>query len=99
MLLRVRAKLSYIAFARKQTVVELIVSQVYKSYKQLSEANCIPKTEHHSKQLHRKYDSIFKGDMKNMFHHIFDFNIMLREEEVARQIRLRLKNNKTKDNQ
>ena len=28
-----------------------------------------------------------------MFHHIFDFNIMLREEEAARQIRIRLKNN------
>lgn len=84
LLLRIRSKISYIAFTRKQTIVELIVSQCYKTYKILSEANCIPKTQHHSKQLHRKFDSIFKGDMKGMFHHIFDLNLMIREEEAAR---------------
>ena len=87
LIMRVRAKISYMAFAKRQTVVELLVSQCYKSYKVLSETNCIPKTQHHSKALHKKYDSIFKGDMKNMFHHIFDLNIMIREEEAARQIR------------
>lgn len=76
----------------------MIVSQCYKSYKVLSEDNCIPKTQHHSKQLHKKYDSIFKGDMKNMFHHIFDLNIMIREEEAARQIRNQLRNNQDDKN-
>jgi hypothetical protein len=31
--------------------------------------------------------------MKDMFHHIFDLNLMIREEEAARQIRIVLKKN------
>ena len=91
LLLRIRAKLSYMAFIRRQTIVEMIVTQIYKSYKILSEARCIPKTQHHSRILHKKFDEIFKGDMKNMFHHIVDLNIMIREEEAAHKIRNKLR--------
>lgn len=91
LLLRIRAKLSYMAFMKRQSVLEMIVIQIYQSYKILSEAKCIPKTQHHSKILNKKFDDIFRGDMKNMFHHIVDFNIMIREEEAAHRIRNKLR--------
>lgn len=77
LILRVRAKLSHQAFIRKMTVVELIATQCYKSYRKLSEARCIPRDHHHSRALHKKFDEAFDGDMNNMFQKIFELNIMV----------------------
>jgi hypothetical protein len=79
------------AFMKRQTVLEMMVMQIYQSYRTLSEAKNIAKTQHHSKILNKKFDDIFKGDMKNMFYHIVDFNIMIREEEAAHKIRNKLR--------
>ena len=49
LMLRIRAKISYIAFMKRQTLVELIATQCFRSYIQLSESRSIPKTQPYSK--------------------------------------------------
>ena len=54
--MRVRCKISYHAFVKKMSINELIISQIYASYLELSESGSIPKIANYSAACLQRFD-------------------------------------------
>lgn len=58
LLMRVRSKIAYHAFQKRMTINELIISQIYSSYKTLTRSGSIQPIAPYSKRLMRDFDQL-----------------------------------------
>jgi len=58
LLMRVRSKIAYHAFQKRMTINELIISQIYSSYKTLTRSGSIQPIAPYGKRLMRDFDQL-----------------------------------------
>ena len=61
--MRVRIKVSYHAFQRRDTVNETIIKQIYDSYELLTESGSIKPVANYSEEIIDSFDEILTGDI------------------------------------
>ena len=69
--MRVRAKISYMAFVRRMTILELFLVTIKESYSKLQKLNLIPSMNRKKeKDQQRLFDNLFKGEIAGFFKQI-----------------------------
>ena len=66
-LVRIRAKISYMAFIQRQTIPELICNSILESHKILVRQNEIPEHEKNLLEKEKLFQQIMKGDVNSFF--------------------------------
>ena len=74
-IMRVRAKISYMAFVKRLTIIELFLISIKKTYSKLGKLNVI-KTLNKKKEKQQQvlFDNLMKGEMDSFFKSIIEFN-------------------------
>ena len=73
-LMKVRSKISFQAFRNKETVVELILKQISKSYKKMCKTGCIEPTMHYPKEVKEIVEKIMEGNYSGTVYHLMEYN-------------------------
>ena len=72
--MKIRAKISYHAFIKKDTVQEHIVKQIMKSYVQLTKCGAIQPVMVHSEKVETLLKQMLDGSIKHVLLHLVDYN-------------------------
>ena len=93
-LMRVRAKIGYHAFQRRMTVCEHVLSQILRSYNELTKTNQIPPIAPYSQSLQKKFEFILDAPSASLMPMLMEFGqdpalkarkeIIFRRKELAR---------------
>ena len=72
LIMRIRAKISFMALQRRMTIVELIIHTIMKSYKELNR-----NAESYEQELRNDstFHGLVKGEIKGFFRNIIEFNM------------------------
>lgn len=75
-IMRVRSKISYIAFIKRMTIPELIIKAIQNSHKAFIESGGIPRPSEEETQLHmRVYDDLDNEKLEGFIRSIVQFNL------------------------
>ena len=72
--MKIRAKISYHAFTKKDTVQEHIVKQIMKSYTQLTKCGAIQPVMEHSEKVESMIKQMLDGNIKHVLLHLVEYN-------------------------
>lgn len=74
LVLRVRAKISYEAFARKMTVSELFLNEIMRTSDRIAKTRAVPNQVWYPCSTSNKFDEMIKEGLPQMFKTLMQFN-------------------------
>ena len=97
MIMRIRAKISFMALEKRMTIVELLITEIFKSYQQIQHLGlCTAETYEQEKKNDSVFLGLIRGEIKGFFKNIIEFNIDNVKETFVKE-RLEILKNKLKD--
>lgn len=75
LIMRIRAKISFMALERRMTIVELMITTIFKSYREIQHMGIYPKESYEQETRHESIlQGLIKGEIKGFFRNIIEFN-------------------------